>query len=656
MLPFYAGDAQTRAADLASTVGAAVTPPLIASACAAVESFLHTHTFDQQRWFFSLTFPTLISRIFGFEDSSSAPRHVTNGGWMDVASSENQPELAGKIFSLLSPNGPLLSSIAECDRVSLVKYVFPSERLPEWCHYMLQSAHNCRILMELFPIFKSPIKEYSTEGGSYQVQLGIFDYYLFWFAYYPLYRCNIEVSEQLKVRRNKKFSFEHWSCSIPGLSTAHKGMANKKRGGEGSSLYMCLLHVYLQNLIPLRDKNVREHYSSSLLHYTPACDGSASERAEIFLDIIILFWLMDNDFPPLSKDSCKSLGVVLPFKSIHREIPPTPGTGAVINVFIKYLNLRLREAIEGSDQIESVGSLGTRSSDSFDVMPNRGFLSTYSVGSLIFNIQRPFYRYILRTFLFLSAETSIKTAYQAFSVWVDYLEPWSSSINEFADIYESIGRPAKSSVNLLSSSSGYSPRWRQYVLENYLFYTSLVVHFIGFAHRFLHTDIELTLKMVSKVMNILTASSELRDLVKNVEAVFHAKGNPPSKSTFQSYFSKYIPTIQQRLHDWEDGLCESDADGSFLHEKWNKDLRLFVDGDDGGQQLLQLLVVRAESEIHSASESINLSKDLESLKSRLNQLFGGCPTRTSSEKGKATDDESRLRCEVFTPRTSSNQM
>lgn len=44
------------------------------------------------------------------------------------------------------------------------------------------------------------------------------------------------------------------------------------------------------------------------------------------------------------------------------------------------------------------------------------------------------------------------------------------------------------------------------------------------------------------------------------------------------------------FQDWEDGLCECDADGSFLHENWNKDLRLFADGEDGGQQLLQVYI------------------------------------------------------------------
>lgn len=41
--------------------------------------------------------------------------------------------------------------------------------------------------------------------------------------------------------------------------------------------------------------------------------------------------------------------------------------------------------------------------------------------------------------------------------------------------------------------------------------------------------------------------------------------------------------------DWEDGLCESDADGSFMHENWNKDLRLFSDNEDGGLELLQVI-------------------------------------------------------------------
>lgn len=41
--------------------------------------------------------------------------------------------------------------------------------------------------------------------------------------------------------------------------------------------------------------------------------------------------------------------------------------------------------------------------------------------------------------------------------------------------------------------------------------------------------------------------------------------------------------------DWEDGLRPSAADGSFLHENVNHDLRLFSHGEDGAPKLLQVL-------------------------------------------------------------------
>lgn len=61
----------------------------------------------------------------------------------------------------------------------------------------------------------------------------------------------------------------------------------------------------------------------------------------------------------------------------------------------------------------------------------------------------------------------------------------------------------------------------------------------------------------------------------------------------ESLFALSIPfilIIWRHYQDWEDGLCESDADGSFLHENWNSDLRLFSGGEDGGHQLLQVFL------------------------------------------------------------------
>ncbi|KAI3468980.1 hypothetical protein Pfo_025643 [Paulownia fortunei] len=659
MIPHsYATDTQTKSTELASTVAAAVSPAQIASACAAVESFLRKHTPDQQRWFFSITFPTLICRVFGFDDSlppSAAPKRHPSNGWIDVAASENDSELAGRIFSLLSPNGVLLSSISGIDRLSLVKYVFPTERLPEWVRYMLQNEQDCRVLTDLCPLFKNRIKEDSIKGSSYQVQLNVFEYYLFWFAYYPVCRGNSEGMETVKVHRTKKFRLENWSYSIPGLSSAKRETEKKTEG----NLYIRLLYVYLHLFVPVQDINVHQPYRSSLLHYSPGYDSSAIERAEFVINTMIHFWLVDNDFSPLPVGLCKAYGVTFPFRSVLGETPPTSGLGDVINVFIKYLNLSSPEAMEGPNQIEYVGSPGWSVSGSFDVVKSRDTaLSIHSIGFWNLLIQRPLYRFILRTFLFCPVETSIKNASQAFSVWVNYMEPWSISFEEFADLNESFGLATGSSAISItkSSSPGYASSWQGFILANYLFYSSLVMHFIGFAHKFLHTDTEVIVQMVAKVINILTSSNELMDLIKNVDTVFHSKAAESSKSVL-SPLNRYIPTIHQQLQDWEDGLCESDADGSFLHENWNKDLQLFADGEDGGQQLLQLFLLRAESELQSISGN-NLSQNLQcldSLKAQLSQLFGCHITKPSSGTPQLRHRQ-QSRDDIFKPRSFGNQI
>lgn len=101
MIPHsYATDTHTKSIELAATIAAALSPPQIVAACSAVESYLRKHTPDQQRWFFSITFPALICRIFGFDDSlppSAATKRHPSNGWIDVSASENDPELSGSL-------------------------------------------------------------------------------------------------------------------------------------------------------------------------------------------------------------------------------------------------------------------------------------------------------------------------------------------------------------------------------------------------------------------------------------------------------------------------------------------------------------------------------------------------------------------------------
>ncbi|CAN4078002.1 unnamed protein product [Withania somnifera] len=650
----YVTDTQSKSSDIATTVLAASSPPQILAACDAVESFLHKHTADQTRWFFSITFPTLICKIFGFDESSAsspAVKALSPSGWIDIAALSNDAQLAGRIFSLLSPTGVLLSSIAAADGLSLVKYVFPVERLPEWVRYMLQNVKDSQVLSDLCPLFKNRLKEDYVKGSSFQVQLNVFEYYMFWFVYYPVCRGNSEGPQTISVSRSKRFRRENWAYSIPGFSSTKRGMEQKNEG----NLYMCLLYAYLCAYVPVGDVKAHQPYRSSLLHYSFAYDTLFVEKAEFLVNTLIQFWLVDNDFSPLPVSLCKSFGVSFPFRSVFGETPPTSGLGEVVNVFVKYLNLSSIAPTDGTDQVDYIESPRWKIGGTFNSVQSRNAVPVEDSGNSWNSwIQRPLYRFILRTFLYCPVESSIRNASKVFTLWVSYLEPWTICMEEFAELDGNLAKSTKSTLKEVTPSTphGYTSSWQGFVLANYLYYSSLVMHFIGFAHKFLHMDPEVIVKMVSKVITILTSSTELMDLIKNVDTVFHSKPTGSSKSMFNA-LHRYVPAIREQLQDWEDGLSETDADGS-LHANWNKDLRLFSDGEDGGQKLLQLFVLRAESELQSTGGE-NLSQNLQRLdrlKSELCQLFGGPILKPMNAS--ETVECKHLRDEIFKPRSFGN--
>ncbi|KAK3039510.1 hypothetical protein RJ639_028092 [Escallonia herrerae] len=650
----YATDAQTKAKDLVSAILAAASPPEIAAACASVEAFLNQHTPDQARWFFSITFPTLICKLFGFEDSPPQ-KSVPPSGWIDAASSSGDSNFSGKVFNLLSPDSVLMSSISAVDRLSLVKYVFPIERLPDWVKFMLQNDRDARLLEDLCPLFKNRVKEDSAKG-SFQVELNVLEYYMFWFAYCPVCRGNSEKRSIIRVQRSKRFRLENWAHSIPGFSNVKRGKEQKNE----CNLYTRLLYSYLRAFVPVHDINAHQPYRSSLLHYPSGYDTSVVEHTEFFVCTLVHFWLVDKDFSPLPVNVCKSFGVNFPFRAVLSETPPTPGLGEVVNLFVKYLNLSSIGLNEGSDLVESTGSPRWRGSGSVANVKSRdamqgvsGVRSGSAWNSLI---KRPLYRYILKTFLFCPVETSMKNVSQVFLLWVNYMEPWAISLEDFAEFDANVGASTDNSKkgSTESPSPGYSSSWQGFVLTNYLFYSSMVMHFVGFAHKFLHTDPEVIVHMVSKIINILTSSLELTELIKNVDTVFHSRPSGSSKSLLNNLY-RFVPAAREQLQDWEDGLSESDADGSFLHENWNRDLRLFSDGEDGGQQLLQLFLLRAESELQAIGGD-NLAHNLrclDSLKAQIGCLFSGSILKSGSELAEARHCK-QSRDDVFKPRMVGN--
>ncbi|XP_073002576.1 uncharacterized protein [Typha latifolia] len=634
---FFHMDAQNRAQDLAASILAADSRPQISSALSAADSFLRRHASDQCRPFFSLAFPSLLCRLFGFDSSSPS-----SSSWLDLAASD--PDLSSRLFSLLSPSGVLLSSISAVDRHGLVKYVFPRERLPEWMRFALQTGH-----VDISPLFAGRVKEDNIQG-SYQLQLGVFEYYIFWFAYYPVSRGDSEGPESGVIRKKRRFRLENWTSSLPVLSATGRQPGQKPQ----CSLYLRLLYAYLQAFVPKGGGLLQscQPYRSSLLHYSGSGDGAAFFQAEFLVHTFVHFWMVDNDFSPLPVAFCRSFGVSFPFKAVFGEIPPTPGLGDMVKLLVMYLNCNKNSPDEVNEQ-----KMFTKSPVMKDIVRSRAamFSCENSVGSWNSVIQRPLYRYILRTFLFCPMGASFKNAAQVFSVWIMYMAPWKTSKEDFVEFDAPPGVQNQENKDTgmegCQIESVYTLAWQSYVLSNYLFYSSLVVHFLGFAHKFLHTNVESVIQMVSKVLNVLTSSSELLDHLHRVDAAYHSK--PPGPSSYSSDdVHKYIPSIREQLQDWEDGLCESDADGSFLHEHWNCDLRLFSDGEDGAHNLLQLLLLRAEHEVQLLSGDVSQNlRILDLIRSQMKRIFGGHIQKShsivSSDKA---HDQHHGRSEVFTPK------
>ncbi|KAL3610386.1 hypothetical protein D5086_001406 [Populus alba] len=607
----YTVDSLSKSQDLVSSILSSSTPPQISSVCASIDSFLHSHSPDQSRHFFSFGFPTLICKLYGFDDSTSPSSKQSSAvGWLDIIHLANDPALTSRVFNFLSPNSLLFQSLFAVDRQYLVKYVFPIERLPEWARFMLPGEKDL------------------CKGNSDNLKSSV-------------------------TERPKKFKLENWTSSIPCFSHSKHGNERNVEGND--DLYMRLLYAYLRAFVPTCDLNSHQPYRGSLLHYGYGNDRSVLYRAEFFVNVLMNYWLVDSDFSPLNVNVCKSWGLSLKSRLVPGETPPTPNLGEVVKLLVKYLNLSSSAVKEGIEHFGNPSWSRVSSEKSKELAASINS-PMHVVGSWNAWIQRPAYRFILRSFLFCPVGTSIKNASQVFSVWVTYLEPWKIGLDDFAELDAIIDDGSGKGVKKEGEKNvecGYSSSWQGYVLSNYLYYSSLVMHFIGFAHKFLHTDPEMIVQMVLKVIKILTSSKELTDLIKNVDAAFHSQQAGSGKSMLSSLYG-YIPSIREQLQDWEDGLCESDADGSFLHENWNKDLRLFGDGEDGGQQLLQLFILRAEAELQANSgDSLACNLQcIDSLKLQVSCFFGGHAVKRISFTPEVKHVQSRD--EIFKPRRVFN--
>uniref|UniRef100_A0A0A9DHG5 Sphingomyelin phosphodiesterase 4 n=1 Tax=Arundo donax TaxID=35708 RepID=A0A0A9DHG5_ARUDO len=606
------------ASSLAAAVLDAATPPAAAAAATRVLDYLARHAADHPRAFFADAFPSLLYRLFVSCPSSPS--------FIDLAAAD--PTLADLLLSLLAPSGALLAAAAAADHLALIRFVFPSERLPDWLRLALASDSSTDLVSPLL----------SARVGS-ELHLSVFEYYLFWFAYYPVSSASPAAPASTSNPTLKSRSrIESW------VSTLATTTIRKPCQKPESSLYLKLLYAYLREFVPVARTPLRGMGGGgSILHRTGSDGSGAAEsfaRAEFLLHTLVQFWLVRDDFSPLPVQTSRALSLRLPSRARAElsERPPSPGLGDAVKLLVMFLNCCDSRALVDARMVSEGMLVWNGVCDT-----QAGFWNPL--------IQRPLYRFVLRTFLFCPIGAVIKNAAQVFSVWLAYMEPWKVTQQEL-DGYDK--HQAGEAKETQKSKLVYNASWNTHVLSNYLFYSSMLVHFLGFAHKFIHSDVSSVLLMVYKVMEVLSSSPESLDLVHKVDAAYHSRlvaSSPVSDDVL-----KYVPSIREQLKDWEDGLSETDADGSFLHEHWNSDLRLFSYDENGAYNLLQLLLIRAESEILRLSgDTQQALQTLDSIKRQMKRVFQGHIERMHGNASlEELHNQHQGRGEVFTPKHPSS--
>ncbi|KAM0885681.1 hypothetical protein ACQ4PT_030181 [Festuca glaucescens] len=618
----------TDASALAAAVLATATPPAAAAATSSVLDYLARHAADHPRAFFSDAFPSLLYRLF--VSSPSSPSFI------DLAAADPDPALASLLLNLLAPSGPLLAAAAAADRLALIRFVFPSERLPYWLRVALAEDPSPGLPLA------SPLL--ASRVGS-DLHLSVFEYYLFWFAYYPVSSADPAASASNPTHKSRS-RIESWVSTLAPTAGATRKPGNKPE----PCLYLKLLYAYLREFVPTAASTPPRRPSGTLLQRT-ASEETAAEadpfaRAEFFLHTLIQFWLVGDDFSPLPVQTYRAFGLKLPSRARAElsEQPPSPGLGDAVKLLVMYLNCCARSPPPDARMV-------------FEGLPARNLVVSSDSQLGFWNplIQRPMYRFVQRAFLFCPISAVIKNATLVFSVWLEYMEPWKIT-QEDLDEYD-VSLMHGTDTQQAGEGKGkqkrelmYTLAWKNYVLSNYLFYSSMVVHFLGFAHKFIHSDVSSVLLMILKVSEVLSSSTELVDLLYKVDTAYHSK---PSCSSKSEDVLMYVPSIREQLKDWEDGLTETDVDGSFLHENRNSDLRLFSSREDGAYHLLQLLLIRAELEIQRLpGDTSQALQSLDLIKSRMKKVFQG---RIESAHRKNTSPEDLQhqhpgRGEIFTPK------
>ncbi|KAI5056055.1 hypothetical protein GOP47_0029576 [Adiantum capillus-veneris] len=565
----------------------------ITDVCRTAEAVLQgLHSPAQARNFFAFVLPTLLQKIFGFQEQegalpSSLPKTSTHlpsapssssQGWLSVVSSSPNDVAANALISLLSPSGVLFNSLLKLDKQnSSLRFFFPTERLPGWVQHALRgmptSSHSpkrAQSSLHVPNLFTDRMKP--IPSGASQVQLDTFEYFFFWFAYYAVCKSDGNTTKEQPNKENSALkshrkSFPTWVASLhhhrptlPNWAVIHTP-SNERNSNASPNVdpYLQLLQLYLSHHVRVSASSRVSPSFGRWEYDRPSGNGLTcfSSRTEFLLQTFAEFWLIDEG----SADAAC-------------YVPPSLQLTDAVRVFVNHMN-KLNWTSPGSSASCTLTKI----------------------------IQRPLYRFLWRPFQTWTAMVPIEKAFRIINIWLDFLQPWvaDESMNLSSDF--------------ASTAHMFSERWQGFVSANYLFYTNLTIYFLEFALKYMHCNLEAMLQMISKVLNVLAGSAELLEYVRSVSSLLNDNNAEMSKK------SNVVAAICDQLKILEDINCNWQNEG--LHgPSWTK-VRLFSKDGNGGEAILELLILQAEGELHTVSNAAhtNCKKALDAIKKAGSLIF-----------------------------------
>ncbi|GIL77653.1 hypothetical protein Vretifemale_7145 [Volvox reticuliferus] len=210
-------------------------PGSIRRTCRAVEECLANNR-DNLRGFFDKPFSNLLRQIFGYGDADAS--------WLNIVSKGHEAD-ARALVDLLAPGGKLFAAMAQADSDRLVEYIFPTERLPAHTQELLKEPQGYGIkLLSTWPQYRGRIRSDAT--GHPQIYLNLFEYFMFWTAFYVLRGSGND------TRRNDPRA-QPSSGSSPvalGMQLVGNIMNRRPVGSLQSHPYYHLLKTYLEYFLP----------------------------------------------------------------------------------------------------------------------------------------------------------------------------------------------------------------------------------------------------------------------------------------------------------------------------------------------------------------------------------------------------------------------